>query len=85
MEGHEGVKWNWDLFFFSPGVIGFGSLGLGITNKDKGTGQVLIWANNRLGNGIQPKCGLGNRIGHFTVVHSVTWPFECKQGGSTLL
>ena len=52
MEGHEGVKWNWDLFFFSPGVIGFGSLGLGITNKDKGTGQVLIWANNRLGNGI---------------------------------
>jgi len=62
--------YRWELGFgqIFTGKVEFGSLGLGfghwewesqIENNRTGTGIFKIWKNNRLGNGIWAKFGLG--------------------------
>ena len=40
LEGPEGVKWELGLAYFCTGKMGFGSLGLGITNTKLGMGNL---------------------------------------------
>ena len=39
LEGPEGVKWELGFVYFCTGKMGFGSLGLGITNTKLGMGN----------------------------------------------
>ena len=41
-EGPEGVKWELGFAYFCTGKMGFGSVGLGITNTKLGMGNMFI-------------------------------------------
>lgn len=57
-EGHEGVKWNWDLPIFSQGKWDLVTWDWESQTKKSGNGT-RIGAKNRPGNGIWAQFGLG--------------------------